>query len=268
VRRLLPLLGLGLLALACGRRASGRADAVVRLAAEATLCDTGLPAQLVAGFEKGGRYRVDLRSVPSEKALDLLRAGEVDAALTDIPGAELAALGEGFVGGRAPVLHDTLVLIGPRAGAGTVAGATDAGDALRRVAASGRRFIARADGSGTAIAEAALWRAAGVVPGAFRVEVKAGARATLKRAGRDWAFALIDRATFILRRDDTSLVILFAGDPRLAHVYSLLTPRPSGQVNVGGADALRAYLLSAEARGLIGAFGVRSAGEPLFAPGE
>ena len=131
----------------CGRRGGGRDDHVLRLAAESALVGTGLVAKLDAAFTKKTGYRVALRALPSRAAIDLARAGEVDAAITDAPGLELAALGDGFLAARTPFLRGELILVGPRSGAAAIVGATDAVDAMRRVAASGRKLVSRGDDS-------------------------------------------------------------------------------------------------------------------------
>ncbi len=72
-------------------------------------------------------------------------------------------------------------------------------------------------------------------------------------------------ATFLARRGELRLVIVFQGDAALRNTYSLIAP-------VGATDAApkaRAfldYLRSAEGRALIGAFGVKAVGEPMFTP--
>jgi len=90
---------------------------------------------------------------------------------------------------------------------------------------------------------------------------------TLEVASEEGAFALSDRATFISRRDDLDLAIVYQDDDELANVYSAVEP----EVDAAGVDAEAArafveFLRSAQGRALIGAYGVDRFGESLFTP--
>jgi tungstate transport system substrate-binding protein len=205
-----------------------------------------------------------VRAVGSGKALELLRAGEVDVAVTHAPDDEQRAISAGQAARRTPFMHNQFVIVGPKDSAGLVAGASDVREVFRRLAASGRKFISRADGSGTHLRERALWKAADVAPSSsFLVEAKTGMAETLTIASKEEAFALTDRATFLAHRGDLDLAIVFQGDDELRNVYSVLEPPGPEQP---GARALRDFVRSAEGRSIVGAFGVKTFGEPLFSP--
>jgi tungstate transport system substrate-binding protein len=151
-----------------------------------------------------------------------------------------------------------------------VAGAGDASAAMRAIAASGRKFISRGDDSGTNQRELALWKAAGIAAdSSFIVRAGKGMGETLARASEDGAFTLSDRATFLAKHKDVKLAILFQGDSALRNTYSVIEPAKAsgdGRVNSDGARALTDFVRSPEGRALIGAFGVKALGEPLFTP--
>jgi len=96
---------------------------------------------------------------------------------------------------------------------------------------------------------------------AFIRSVGAGMGATLGRASIEEAVTLSDRATFIAKRKELNLAILFQGDEHLANVYSVILPREGS-----AGRALAEYLKSVEGRAVIGGFGVAQHGEPLFTP--
>lgn len=257
---------LAILAISCGNvePAGGRR---LRLATTTSVQDSGLLGVLAPAFEKKTGYHLDVSAVGSGKALGLLKDGGADVAVTHAPEDEDAALAAGSVATRTPFMHNEFVIVGPRDQASVVAGATGAVAALRAIAASGRKFAARGDDSGTHRRELALWKSAGIDPmGAFIVHTSAGMAATLTRASDEGDFALCDRATYVARQKDVKLAIVFQGDAALRNTYSVVEPKP-GSGNVAGAHELTLYVLSPEGRALIGTFGIDTLGEPLFTPG-
>ncbi|MDC0744095.1 substrate-binding domain-containing protein [Polyangium mundeleinium] len=256
---------LALLCLSCGKQpAGGRA---LRLATTTSLKDAGLLDELLPAFEAKSGCRVEVNALGSGKALRALREGTADVAITHAPAGEQAAVAAGEVGRRSPFMHNEFVLVGPADQVGVVAGAGDVQEALRRIASSGRTFVSRGDDSGTNQRERALWKAAGIdTKGAFLVQANAGMGETLERASDEGAFTLSDRATFVAKQKDLKLSIVFQGDAALRNTYSAIEPKAGAGANAEGARAFTEFLRSAEGRAIIGAFGVKASGEPLFTP--
>ncbi|MCY1060831.1 substrate-binding domain-containing protein [Nannocystis sp. SCPEA4] len=257
------ILLLGVLS-ACGGSERGRA---LRLATTTSLQDSGLLGVLVPIFTGEHDRTVEVSAVGSGRAIELLRTGQADVAITHSPVEEAAALASGRIGARTPVMRNAYVLVGPVEFAGIVAGATDVREALRAVAGSGRRFVSRDDGSGTHQRELQLWAAAGIPPGsAFSLPFHGGMAEALELAARERAFTLSDRATFLTRGRDLGLAILFHGGDDLDNVYAALEPAPELGTDVAGARTFVEFLRSPTGRRLIGSFGVDTVGEPLFTP--
>ena len=256
---------LALLCFSCGKQpAGGRA---LRLATTTSLKDAGLLDELLPAFEAKTGYRVEVNALGSGKALRALREGAADVAITHAPAEEQAAVAASEVERRSPFMHNEFVLVGPADQVGVVAGAGDVQEALRRIASSGRTFVSRGDDSGTNQREKALWKATGInTSGAFLVQANAGMGETLERASDEGAFTLSDRATFVAKQKDLKLSIVFQGDAALRNTYSAIEPKASAGANTEGARAFTEFLRSAEGRALIGAFGVKASGEPLFTP--
>jgi tungstate transport system substrate-binding protein len=260
------LCGLLLAGLSCGKPepAGGRA---LRVATTTSLKDSGLFDELLPAFEKKAGYHVEVSAVGSGKALQMLREGAADVAVTHAPADEQAAAAAGAIGARTPFMHNEFVLVGPPDQIGVVAGAGDVREALRRIAGSGRKFVSRGDGSGTHQREGALWQAAGIAAdSAFLIRADAGMGATLARASAEGAFTLADRSTFVAKQKELKLAIVFQGDEALRNTYVVVEPKPGAAANGQGAHALAEFLLSPEGRAAIGAFGVKTSGEPLFTP--
>jgi tungstate transport system substrate-binding protein len=266
-RRYIWILLLWLLVLvSCGRSepAGGRA---LRVATTTSLKDSGLLEELLPAFEKKTGYRVEVSAVGSGKALQMLRDGNADVAITHAPAEEQAAAAAGAIGARTPFMHNEFVLVGPKDQVGVVAGAGDIREALRRIAGLDRRFISRGDSSGTHQRELALWQAAGVAADStFIARANAGMGATLERASDEAAFTLADRSTFLAKQKDLKLAIVFQGDEALRNTYVVVEPKAGASTNAQGAHALAEFVVSPEGRLMIGAFGVKTLGEPLFTP--
>jgi tungstate transport system substrate-binding protein len=239
----------------------------LRLATTTSVTDSGLLAELAPAFEKRTGYHLEVSAVGSGKALELISSNGADVAITHAPDAEQQAIAAGRVGRRVPLMHNEFVLLGPKDGGQIVAGAADVGEALRKIAGSGRRFVSRADGSGTHQRETALWASAGVAADSkFIVEAHAGMGKTLELASKEGAFTLSDRGTFAAHRSDLELAIVFQGDPALRNSYSIIEPTAANARSLEGARALEEYLRSPEGKALLGGFGVKTAGEALFTP--
>jgi tungstate transport system substrate-binding protein len=256
-----------LLAVLLGCGAGERGKPVLRLAVTTSVRDSGLLGAVLPAFAGAGERRVEVSAVGSGHALELLRSGAADVAITHSPADEARALDEGGAAARTPFMRNTYVLVGPAEHAGVVAGAVDIRGAMRRIADSGHKFISRADGSGTHERERQLWQDIGVAPDSrFIRPVRGGMAQALELADREHAFTLSDRATFLARRGDLGLAILFQSDAELDNTYAVLEPAPRPGVDPDGARAFVEFLRSDTGRSLIGSFGVDTFGEPLFAP--
>jgi tungstate transport system substrate-binding protein len=257
---------LALTSLSCGKPepSGGRA---LRVAITTSLKDSGLLEELLPAFERKTGYHVEVSSVGSGKALQRLREGADDVAITHAPAEEQAAAAAVAIGVRTPFMHNEFVVVGPKDQVGVVAGAGDIREALRRIAGSARKFISRGDGSGTHQRELALWQAASIAAdSAFIVRANAGMGATLERASDEAAFTLTDRSTFLAKQKDLKLAIVFQGDEALRNTYVVVEPKAGASTNAQGAHALAEFVVSPEGRFVIGAFGVKTLGEPLFTP--
>lgn len=248
---------------ACG----GERGKPLRLATTTSVHDSGLLDRLLPAFTAAHGRPVEVHAVGSGQAIAMLRSGQADVAITHSPGEEVQALEAGQLGARTPVMRNAFVLVGPVEYAGVVAGEGDITGAMRDVAASGHRFVSRADDSGTHQRERQLWASAGVpADSPFILPARAGMAATLDLAAREHAFALSDRGTFLARRGDLGLAILFQGGADLENLYSVLEPAPRPGTDTPGARAFLNFMRSAPARAQIGSHGVAALGEPLFTP--
>ncbi len=246
----------------------GGPDRELVLATTTSTQDTGLLDSLLPAFTRRTGITVKAIAVGTGAALEMARRGDADVVLVHAPEEEeiRAARGE-IVGGRR-IMHNEFVLVGPAddpAGAAKAAGLLDA---LRAIARGGT-FVSRGDGSGTEMRELALWREAGVpLDSIVREETGQGMGATLLLADQRRAYTLTDAATFVAFRGRIELVPVTAGDARLHNIYHAWIVNPARQATVdsAAAGAFVSWLVSPEAQSLIGRYGVRRFGRPLYVP--
>ena len=124
--------------------------------------DSGLLDVLVPMFEKQSGLTVKTISVGTGQALALAARGEADVTLAHAPALEKKYVEEGKMRNRRLVMYNDFVIIGPEDDPAKIKGMPKAGEALKKIAASGSRFVSRGDKSGTHVLEQGLWKEAGI----------------------------------------------------------------------------------------------------------
>ncbi|MBI3637233.1 MAG: substrate-binding domain-containing protein [Candidatus Rokubacteria bacterium] len=259
---LLPMLALAPWA-AEGQRAP------VILSTTTSTQDSGLLDTLVPMFERQTGYSVKTIAVGTGQALALAARGEADVALAHAPDLEKKYVTDGKMLNRRLVMYNDFVLIGPEDDPARIKGMKKAADALRAIAATGARFVSRADNSGTNILEKRLWKLAGVEPGrGWYIEAGQGMGATLGIADDRKAYTLTDRGTYLAFQKRVRLPILVQGDKPLLNVYAVMEVNPANgpRVNTAGGKAFADFMVSDEVQKLIRTFGGDKYGQPLFVP--
>ncbi|HJW12825.1 MAG TPA: substrate-binding domain-containing protein, partial [Albitalea sp.] len=168
----------------------------MRLAADDALVDSGLAAHLLRAFGHDTGIAIDLRHGPATTLLEGLRLGEHDATLTNAPALESALEQQGLARGRRLIASTGFMLVGPLALLKPLAAGSDVVLALARLAQVQAPFMTRADGSGTHLAEQALWRAAQTAPQAPWYQSAAPGGTLLAQAHAAQACALVEHGVW------------------------------------------------------------------------
>jgi tungstate transport system substrate-binding protein len=229
----------------------------LRLGVDQALVASGFAAALLHAF--GADTGIAVKPVPGP-ALPLLQAlerGEIDAALTNAPDVEARLDQQGLAHDRQPIAGGEFVIVGPAVrgkGEDALGGALthDVAAALKRLAQAtpgSFTFLTAGDGSGTHVAEQALWRAAGIAPVApWYVAVEPGGDLPARARARG-AFALVERGAW-LAQGGAPLTIRVDADPLLAeHVHAMRAFRvnhPAGKIFI-------AWIASAKGRRVVAA---------------
>ena len=277
IRKILIVVGL-LIALvpvaACGDDDDDRgggsesSQRAVILATTTSTQDSGLLDVLVPAFERESGRHVKPVAVGSGEAIELGNRGEADVLLVHSPDAEEEFMATGKGGERLLVMHNDFVIVGPPDDPAGIRG-TSSPAALERVAQEEAPFMSRGDDSGTHALELELWDEAGVKPaGSWYQETGQGMGATLRIADQKRAYTVTDRGTYLSTEDSTDLDVLVSGEPRLLNIYHVIDVDPSAgpRVNAAGGRDFADWMVSPPAQGMIGQFGRKEFGRPLFVP--
>ena len=241
----------------------------VILATTTSTQDTGLLEVLIPMFEKKTGYRVKAVAVGTGQALEMGRRGEADVLLVHAPKSEEQVVAEGHVINRKLVMHNDFVICGPERDPAGIRGEKSAAQAFRKIAQSQSLFVSRGDDSGTHKKELEVWEEAGVKPeGHWYQECGSGMGQTLNIASEKGAYVLTDRGTFLSLKKNLALVILVEGDRSLLNIYHVMqvNPEKHPKVNAKGGKAFVEFMVSDEVQKVIGEFGVKEYGQPLFFP--
>ena len=232
----------------------------LRLGVDRALVESGLGSSLQRAFGSDTGIAIKLVAGPVLAVLDALKDGELDAALTNAPQAEAALDRQGLVHDRRAIAASEFVIVGPAPrvrGKAPAAGRSgvEAQTRIRDLASSapdGLVFLSPGDGSGTHIAEQALWRAAGIEPLAPWYASAAAAPGFVAQVRARAAYALVERGAWSAA-GGAPLAVLVEGDPELVETVHAMRPfritHPAGRIFVAWIAGGRGHAVVAAHRG-------------------
>jgi tungstate transport system substrate-binding protein len=243
------------------------ANPIVKMATTTSTQDSGLLENLLPVFQKKTGYEVQVTAVGTGKALKLGENGDVDVVLVHARAAEDKFVADGFGEKRYSVMYNDFVFIGPDADPAKVKEAKTTADSLKQIADTKSVFVSRGDDSGTHKMELKLWEKAGIKPeGEWYRSAGQGMGEVIQMAGELQGYTLTDRGTWLAVMDKSPLKIVQEGDKSLLNPYGVIavSPKRYPDVNQAGAQALIAWLISAEGQKAIGDFKIKD--QALFTP--
>ena len=246
---------------------SARAADDIKLATTTSTENSGLLTIILPKFEAkyGGKVRVI--AVGTGAALKIGEKGDADVLLVHARPLEDKFMAAGFGSVRKDVMYNDFIIVGPKKDPAGVRGSKDVIAAMKKIGASGAKFISRGDESGTHQMEKDYWKDAGVAAqGAWYVSAGQGMGQVLTMAGQLEGYTLTDRATYAAYRDKTGLDVLVEGDAKMFNPYGVIVvnvAKHSG-LNTTGATAFADWLTSAEGQKAIADFKI--GGLQMFFP--
>lgn len=246
----------------------------LRVSTTTSLYDTGLWNVLEDRYEQQHDVRLDIVYAGTGIALEYGRRGDVDVLAVHDKAREDQFISGGYGVERVPFAYNYFVIVGP---ADDPAGLATLGpeEAFRTLYQSRSvSFISRGDDSGTHAKEQAIWKAVGLdyeevrASGAWYIERGGGMGPTLLMAAEKQAYTLSDMGTFLAFQQDTGLVSIVERGSIMLNVYSVIaiSPEISTPAQYERAQTLINFLVSREIQELIGEYGRRDFGRPLFTP--
>lgn len=257
---LLAVLSASLALAGCG---NGKPTTVV-LATTTSTQDSGLLDVLIPAFEKQHNVKVKTLAVGTGEALKMGERGDADVVLVHSRDAEEKFVADGFGLQRVQVMYNDFIIVGPQPDPAAIKGDKSASDAFKEIAAAGSAgtavFVSRADDSGTNKKELALWKEAGIDPKGqpWYVETGQGMGETLTITNQKQGYTLSDRATYLARKANLSLVVLVEGDKGLMNQYGVVVVNPDKlpnvKLNTEGASDFAKFLTSKDGQDLINGY--------------
>ena len=237
------------------------------VAAGTTVVDSGLLERLVDEYRgSGGEGDFSVVGVSTLEVLELGERGSADLLVSHRPDLEEEFLRDHPLAMGTPLVTSTFLLVGP-ADQELVKPGDDIVDAFRAIAASGRDFVARGDGSGTAARERSIWERAQIIPDGmpWYVETGQGMGFTLQVADQRRGFTLAEEGTFVAASRSLSLVAVpvTASDGLLTNPYRAIVVNPMESPDAG---AFVTWLTSGEGVGAILAANQELFGSLVYRP--
>lgn len=240
----------------------------LKLATTTSTENSGLLKQLLPQFEKKTGVNVKVIAVGSGKAMKMGEMGDVDVLLVHARKMEDDFVAGGFGVHRRDVMYNDFVVVGPANDPAKLKGGKDVIAGLKKIPASGSRFISRGDNSGTDVMEKEYWKQAGVEPKGqpWYVNAGLGMGEVLTMAAQMPGYTLSDRATYGAYRSKTGLAIVLEGDKKMFNPYGVIAVNPAKHPGVNHTDAMKLveWLTSKEGQDAIASYKVE--GEQLFFP--
>ena len=239
----------------------------IKLATTTSTENSGLLTFLLPRFEAkyGGKVRVI--AVGTGAALKIGEKGDADVLLVHARALEDKFMAAGFGSVRRDVMYNDFIIVGPKSDPAGVRGMRDVIAAMKKIAASGAKFISRGDESGTHQMEKDYWKEAGVTAqGAWYLSAGQGMGQVLTMTNELTGYTLTDRATYAAYRSKTALDTLVEGDPKMFNPYGVIAVNPQRHsgLNAQGATAFVNWIVSPEGQKAIAEFKVN--GVQMFFP--
>jgi len=239
----------------------------LRLATTTSTKASGLLDILLPVFKQQSGYSVEVTATGSGKAIGLAASGKVDLIWVHSPKSEIIFIEKGYGILRHATMHNDFVIIGPKEDPADIASSNTVNEVLKKIAQGKHLFLSRGDDSGTHKKELSLWSSTKIDPyGRWYYEAGMGMGKLLLLAAEKKAYTLTDRGTWLAKKGDLNLKLLFKGDKQLLNHYSLIAVNHERFININSiaASSFIDFITSIKGQTLINNYRIN--GEQLFTP--
>lgn len=191
-----------------------------------TLCGTW-PALAKKASQVLGLSVETVQSAPKEEIVPSFSNGDADLMLIHGSDTAFALLATGMAAPLRAWAQNEHVIVGPPDDPANVRGAANGAEAMRRIATTGAPFIAFRDPGSHAVVQA-LWRSAGVHPGAWVLpDTSSTPQAILQLAAQKHAYTVVGNIPVAFGKiPHDGLTVLLSGDPAMRRIYVVVEPGP------------------------------------------
>ncbi|MGI6721029.1 MAG: substrate-binding domain-containing protein [Anaerovoracaceae bacterium] len=233
--------------------------------------DTGLLDYLAPKFKKDTGYTLKWTAVGTGEALKLGEDGEVDVVLVHAKKDEEKFVKDGYGVKRYPVMYNDFVIVGPKK---PIAKTADTPAVFEQIMDGRLPFVSRGDDSGTDKKEKSIWADLGLNPkdNPNYISAGQGMAETLNMANEKNAYCMTDRGTWLKQKNDSetkyTIDIVCENGKELKNQYGVIAvnPKKYPDVNNKAANAFIKWICSDKVQKLIGKYGEKEYGQPLFTP--
>jgi tungstate transport system substrate-binding protein len=187
----------------------------MRLGVDEALMKSGLARALQRAFGVDTGVAVSLTSGSALNMLEATELGDLDAALTNVNWLEAQLEKQGLVHDRRAIANGSLLLVGPASLAKALDAKRDIVLALQRLSQAQVPFLSGSPGSGSQLAEQALWQAAEVVPDAGWHAAPTSDANLLTQAKDKQACMLVEAGAWMAQGGGSGYAVLVEGDDKL-----------------------------------------------------
>ena len=248
---------------------------VVKLSSTIGPIDAGIVPLLAKTYEERTGTKIEFEGAGTGATLEKAKGGKFDMVIVHARQLEDKFIADGFGVDRRDIMYNDFVILGPAADPAGVCGMSDSAAAFAKIAGSKALFVTRGDNSGTHVKEIEVWDKAGMRPDSAKDDWyvtfsmgNLGNAHTTVFANRRNAYLLMDRATYLIQKNNIKLVPLVEKDTILLNFIAAIQVNPEKfpSVNAKGAKAFIDWLCDDEAQTIIKDFEVQKYKEPLFFP--
>ena len=248
---------------------------VVKLSSTIGPIDAGIIPLLAKTYEESTGTKIEYEGAGTGATLEKAKDGSFDMVIVHARQLEEEFIADGFGIDRRDIMYNDFVILGPEDDPAGIKGMSDAAAAFTKIAESKALFVTRGDISGTHVKEMEVWDKADIHPNSANDEWyvtfsmgNLGNTQTTLFANRRGAYTLMDRATYLIQRNNIKIVPLVEKDTILLNYIASIQVNPERfpNVNANGAKAFIDWLCGDEAQTIIRDFEVQRYNEPLFFP--
>jgi len=248
---------------------------VVKLSSTIGPIDAGIIPLLAKTYEERVGTKIEFEGAGTGATLEKAKSGNFDMVIVHARALEDKFIADGFGIDRRDIMYNDFVILGPASDPAKIKGMKHADAALAQIASHGATFVTRGDNSGTHVKEMEVWAKTGMKPDSekddwyltFSLGNLGNGPSTIFADKRN-AYILMDRATYLIQKNNIKIVPLVEKDEILLNFIASIQVNPEKfpGINAKGAKAFIDWLCDDEAQTIIKDFEVQKYKEPLFFP--